>query len=87
MKKNARALAKKKESRDAFTLRKYAREGFLHLPKDLVTAMKGAGFKWGGDWKVHKDFMHFDMPWPTTRSPAIIRPWSRHISVCARHPQ
>jgi hypothetical protein len=62
MKRNEKALARKKGSRDAFTMRKYAREGFLNLPKDLVTAMKGAGFKWGGDWKVHKDFMHFDMP-------------------------
>ena len=41
---------------------KYAREGFLNLPKDVVMAMKGAGFKWGGDWETHKDLMHFDMP-------------------------
>jgi len=45
-----------------YTLRKYAREGILNLPKDVVDAMKKAGFIWGGDWAVHKDIMHFDMP-------------------------
>ncbi len=62
LKKNERALKKKIDTRDSYTLRKYAREGFLNLPKDVVEAMQGAGFKWGGEWSTHKDLMHFDMP-------------------------
>ena len=63
------ALAKQQKSlrdntkkRDGYTLRKYQREGILNLPKDVVEAMTKAGFRWGGDWAVHKDMMHFDMP-------------------------
>lgn len=57
-----KSLKGKTSSRDAYTLRKYAAEGIVTLSKDLVEAMKKAGFTWGGDWKVHKDIMHFDMP-------------------------
>lgn len=57
-----KSLKGKTSARDAYTLRKYAAEGIVTLSKDLVEAMKKAGFTWGGDWKVHKDIMHFDMP-------------------------
>lgn len=62
LKKTEKRLAKKEQNRQAQRLRRYATIGFLNLPKDLVEAMKAAGFRWGGDWKKHKDFMHFDLP-------------------------
>jgi len=62
LKKTEKRLAKKEQNRQAQRLRRYATTGFLNLPKDLVEAMKAAGFRWGGDWKKHKDFMHFDLP-------------------------
>lgn len=61
LKKTLKALKKKEKQRDEDTLRGYASTGFLNLPKDLVEAMVAAGFRWGGDWEVHKDFMHFDL--------------------------
>ncbi len=62
LKKKRNALEKKKEGQDAFTLRKYGRQGILNLPKDLVKAMKDAGFKWGGDGATtYKDIMHFQV--------------------------
>jgi hypothetical protein len=60
--KNRKSLKDNTKKRDEHTLRKYAREGILNLPKEVVQAMKSAGFTWGGDWAVHKDIMHFDMP-------------------------
>jgi hypothetical protein len=62
LKKTAERLEKKEKARKEHKLRRYAATGFLNLPKDLVEAMRAAGFRWGGDWKVHKDFMHFDLP-------------------------
>ena len=68
LKRQESILTRSEERRDLFTMRKYQREGFLNLPKDVVTAMKAAGFTWGGDWGIdsnhvdHKDMMHFDMP-------------------------
>ena len=62
LRKHQKSLKDKTEERDRYTLRKYAREGILNLPKDVVEAMTKAGFTWGGDWAVHKDLMHFDMP-------------------------
>ena len=49
------------EAADDDTLRQYGNLGFLNLPKEIVEAMQTAGFNWGGDWKVHKDFMHFEI--------------------------
>lgn len=49
------------EAADDDTLRQYGNLGFLNLPKEIVEAMQSAGFSWGGDWKVHKDFMHFEI--------------------------
>jgi hypothetical protein len=62
LRKSQKSLKENTEKRDNYTLRKYAREGIINLPKDVVEAMKNAGFTWGGDWAVHKDIMHFDMP-------------------------
>jgi hypothetical protein len=62
LRKHQKSLKDNAEERDRYTLRKYAREGILNLPKDVVDAMTKAGFTWGGDWAVHKDLMHFDMP-------------------------
>lgn len=36
--------------------------GFLNLPKVLVTELQKAGFKWGGEFTDRKDFMHFELP-------------------------
>ncbi|HYP42155.1 MAG TPA: M15 family metallopeptidase [Chloroflexia bacterium] len=55
-------LTKAQGDYDAYSMRKYAREGILNLPKVLVKAMTDAGFTWGGDWAESKDFMHFDSP-------------------------
>lgn len=60
--KHQKSLKTSTKKRDDYTLRKYQREGILNLPKDVVEAMTKAGFRWGGDWEVHKDMMHFDMP-------------------------
>lgn len=60
--KSQKSLRDNTKKRDGYTLRKYQREGILNLPKDVVEAMTKAGFRWGGDWEVHKDLMHFDMP-------------------------
>lgn len=60
--KNRESLKAGTKKRDDYTLRKHAREGFIDLPKEVVKALQAAGFKWGGDWAVHKDIMHFDMP-------------------------
>jgi hypothetical protein len=62
LRKHQKSLKDSTKNRDDYTLRKYAREGIINLPKDVVEAMKKAGFSWGGDWEVHKDIMHFDMP-------------------------
>ena len=62
LRKHQKSLKDNADERDRYTLRKYAREGILNLPKDVVEAMTKAGFTWGGDWAVHKDLMHFDMP-------------------------
>jgi outer membrane murein-binding lipoprotein Lpp len=62
LKKAEKKLTAKEKQRDNDTLRKYAEEGFLNLPEDVVNAMKTAGFDWGGDWKGAKDFMHFQIP-------------------------
>jgi D-alanyl-D-alanine carboxypeptidase len=32
----------------------------LKVPKRLVETLKAHGFEWGGDYKDHKDFMHFE---------------------------
>ncbi|AIS61903.1 N-acetylmuramoyl-L-alanine amidase family protein [Listeria ivanovii] len=29
--------------------------------KKVVAAMKAEGFKWGGDWKIFKDYPHFEL--------------------------
>ena len=62
LRRHQKSLTDSTKKRDDYTLRKYAREGIVNLPKDVVEAMKKAGFTWGGDWAVHKDIMHFDMP-------------------------
>ncbi|HEX3045050.1 MAG TPA: M15 family metallopeptidase, partial [Bacillota bacterium] len=54
-------LTQKTKERDSDLLRRFAKSGFLTLPKILVEAMKTAGFTWGGDWSPDKDFMHFDL--------------------------
>jgi hypothetical protein len=40
----------------------YAATGFLNLDQALVDALIAAKFKWGGDFKSSKDFMHFEFP-------------------------
>ena len=40
----------------------YASGGFLNLEQDLIDALTGAGFGWGGDYQHSKDFMHFELP-------------------------
>jgi hypothetical protein len=56
-------LTKKEKQRDSDTLRRYARTGFVNIPKDIVTALTDAGLTWGGDWGKpnSKDFMHFQV--------------------------
>ena len=54
-------LANAEKGRDRDKLRRYADAGFLSLDKQLVRSMKAAGFRWGGDWRTSKDFMHFDL--------------------------
>ena len=47
LRKHQKSLKDNAEERDRYTLRKYAREGILNLPKDVVEAMTKAGFTWG----------------------------------------
>ena len=54
-------LAKAVKTRDDDPLRGYAKHGFLDLNKGMVDALKGAGLRWGGDYKGAKDFMHFEV--------------------------
>jgi hypothetical protein len=42
-------------------LNSYAKKGFFNLQQELVDALVGAGFSWGGGWKNEKDFMHFEI--------------------------
>jgi hypothetical protein len=51
-------LFKKRQS----VLNGYAKKGFFNLQQELVDALVGAGFSWGGGWKSEKDFMHFEIP-------------------------
>jgi hypothetical protein len=44
-------------------LNRYAQTGFFNLEQSLVDAFIRAGFGWGGRWRTHKDFMHFELPW------------------------
>jgi hypothetical protein len=44
------------------TLDSYAVRGFMNLPDVLVRGLQAAGATWGGSWRSHKDFMHFDIP-------------------------
>ncbi len=36
--------------------------GTLHASSDVVKIFKEEGWKWGGDWKYSKDWMHFYRP-------------------------
>jgi hypothetical protein len=61
LKKTQGQIEKTKKHRDADPLQKYANDGMVNLQKDVVSAMTGAGLKWGGNWEGPKDFMHFDL--------------------------
>ncbi len=39
-----------------------SKRGTLHANSDLVKIFKEEGWKWGGDWKNSKDWMHFYRP-------------------------
>lgn len=38
------------------------KKGTLHAASDVVKIFKEEGWKWGGDWKKSKDWMHFYRP-------------------------
>ena len=38
------------------------KRGALHADSDVVKIFKEEGWKWGGDWKTSKDWMHFYRP-------------------------
>jgi hypothetical protein len=50
-------------------MQRWADRGVMSLPLALVTAMKGLGFGWGGEWEKSKDFMHFEMNYKSVAPP------------------
>jgi hypothetical protein len=49
--------------------------GYMDLPRELVVALVGAGLKWGGQYSVEKDMMHFDLRTSDIRKRVdIVRP-------------
>jgi hypothetical protein len=49
--------------------------GYMDLPRELVVALVGAGLQWGGQYRVEKDMMHFDLRTSDIRKRvAIVRP-------------
>jgi D-alanyl-D-alanine carboxypeptidase len=54
-------LARAVKTRGEDPLHSLAAHGFLDLNKAMVVALKGAGLRWGGDYKGPKDFMHFEV--------------------------
>jgi hypothetical protein len=61
LKAKQRRLVKATKARDDDPTRHLADTGFLDLDEQLVTALKAAGLRWGGDYKGAKDFMHFEV--------------------------